>query len=149
MALVIMYEPGMERIDDIAEDASYEACKEIADDIRNILRPHRRTGAMARSVRARKTKKGGRVYVGTDHWPYVEYGTEMHIIASQGDYGMINRVDYIKPRYFGRLVEHPGATAIRPIRRAFFKKRSMASLVIPDLPDLGSDGMGNNVGPRG
>lgn len=150
MALVVMYEPGMEHIDNLVEGASYEACKEIADDIRSILRPHRRTGEMARSVRARKTKGGGRVYVGTDHWQYVEYGTEMHLIWSHGPYSMVNRVDYAKPRAFGRgPVEHPGATAVRPIRRAFYKRRSMAELVIADLPDLPVDDMGRFYGPRG
>lgn len=138
MALVIMYEPGMQRIDDITEDAAYEACKEIAADIRDILRPHRKTGALSRSVRPRKSAGGGRVYIGTDHWYFIEYGVEPHGISASGPPGpkvLVNHNYPGKRRFLGRSVEHPGFSSIMPVRKAFFRKRSMASLVIPDSPD--------------
>lgn len=135
MALVIMYEPGMHHFEEIAEDAAYQACKEVASDIRANLAPHRKTGALSRSVRARKTKGGGRVYIGTDHWHYVEYGTVQHWVWTSTKRSMMFVDAHGKKHFLGRSVHHPGATAVRPIRRAFFKRRSMASLMIPDLPE--------------
>lgn len=132
MALVIMYEPGMERVDHKVKKASYEACKQIAAEARRYTPVL--TGAMRRSIRARETKSGGRVYVGTDHWMYVEYGTVHHWISTWKRSLMY--IDLYGGKHFlGRSTLHPGAYARRPIRRAFFKKRSMAELVIPDLPD--------------
>lgn len=139
MALVIMYEPGMQRVDEISQDAALQACKEIAEDIRAYTPVL--TGAMRRSVRARKTKGGGRVYVGTDHWYYIEYGVEPHIITvrrlatGHGPKVLVNRAYPGKKRFLGGMVQHPGVNARMPIRRAFFQKRSMAELVIEDKAD--------------
>lgn len=135
MALVIMYEPGMQRAEEKGEDAAYQACRQIATEIRANLAPHRKTGALSRSVRARKTKGGGRVYVGTDHWMFVEFGTVQHWVWTTTKRSMMYIDAHGKKHFLGRSVHHPGAMAIRPIRRAFFKKRSMATLVIPDLPE--------------
>lgn len=132
MALVIMYEPGMKRIDHKTANASFEACKQIAADVR-VYTPVK-TGAMRRSVRARKTKTGGRVYVGTDHWMFVEFGTVHHWIATHKR-SLMHIDSHGKKHFMGRSVMHPGASARRPIRKAFYKKRSMATLVIPDLAD--------------
>lgn len=141
MALLIMFEPGMERIDDITADAAYEACKEIAADIRRNMAPHRKTGALSRSVRARKSKNGGRVYVGTDHWHFIEYGVDAHgISASGGPFSpgpkvLVNHNYPGKKRFLGKHVLHPGFHAYMPIRKAFYQKRSMATLVIADKAD--------------
>lgn len=141
MALLIMFEPGMERIDNITGDAAYEACKEIAADIRRNMAPHRKTGALSRSVRARKSKNGGRVYVGTDHWHFIEYGVEPHPIAAHGGpftpgpKVLVNKNYPGKKRFLGKNVIHPGFHAYMPIRKAFYKKRSMATLVIADKAD--------------
>lgn len=132
MALVIMYEPGMERIDHKVVNASYEACKQIASDARRYTPVL--TGAMRRSIRARKTKGGGRVYVGTDHWMYVEYGTVHHWISTY-KVSLMHRDVHGGKHFMGKSVLHPGAMARRPLRRALYKRRSMATLVIPDLPD--------------
>jgi hypothetical protein len=134
MALVIMFEPGMRRVERKGEDAAYEACRQIASDIRGHLRPHRKTGALSRSVSARKTKKGGRVYIGTDHWYFIEYGTEPHWITT-AKRSLVFTDAHGKKHFLGRSVHHPGTPAFRPIRRAFYKKRSMATLVIADGPD--------------
>lgn len=138
MALVIMFEPGMQHIDHITEDAAFEACKEIAADARSYTPV--KTGAMRRSIRARRSKGGGRVYVGTDHWYYIEYGVEPHIIqtrrASHGlDTGPKVLADRERRKFFGSIVQHPGVNARMPLRRAFFQKRSMAELVIEDKAD--------------
>ncbi len=120
MAVVIMYEPGLRRIDRRALDMAHEGSKEIASDIRDNLRPHIDTGALYRSVRVRKLAKSSRVYIGTDHWPFIEYGTEPHIIRVK--FARVLR----NPRsgqIFGTKVNHPGHRAYRPIRRAFYKKR--------------------------
>lgn len=137
MALVVMYEPGMERIDNITEGAAYNACKEIASDARRYTPVL--TGAMRRSIRARRTKTGGRVYVGTDHWFFVEYGVDPHIIKVK-NYGtplakksLVRKQAGARSKFFGTWVIHPGMSAVRPLRRAFYQKRSMATLVIPGL----------------
>lgn len=137
MALVVMYEPGMQRIDRKAESAAFQACKDIAAEAR-VYTPVL-TGAMRRSIRARRTKGGGRVYVGTDHWYFIEYGVDPHIIKVK-NYGtpmakksLARKQAGAKTKFFGALVIHPGVRAVRPLRRAFYKKRSMATLVIPDL----------------
>lgn len=138
MALVVMYEPGMQHIDNMTAEAAYEACKEIASDARSYTPV--KTGAMRRSIRARRTKGGGRVYVGTDHWYYIEYGVKPHVIQPRRytlgiNHGPKVLADKERRKFFGSLVLHPGVNSRMPIRRAFFQKRSMASLVIDDLPD--------------
>ena len=128
MAAVVMFEPGMKRIDSKARNAAHEATKRIAAEAR-IYTPVL-TGAMRRSYRVRKTANGSRLYVGTNHWWYVEYGTEPHLITTA-----LRSMRQLTPaggkKWFGKIVNHPGATASRPIRRAFYKKRSMATLLIP------------------
>lgn len=151
MALVIMYEPGMEHIDHITKDAAHQACKEIAQDARRYTPVL--TGAMRRSIRARRTKNGSRVYVGTDHWYYIEYGVEPHIITVQNigtpaaKKSLVRRGgNGIKKKFFGTWVIHPGVNARMPLRRAFFQKRSMAKLVIEDKVDNFTVGGGFTAG---
>lgn len=118
MAVVLIYEPGMMRLEDASLDVTYELVKEVAAEIRNNV--HVDSGDLRESVRPRKLKTSGRVYIGTDHWWYHEFGVEPHII----------RVKFAKVLYnsktrqaFGKMVNHPGHRAYRPIRRAFYKKR--------------------------
>lgn len=120
MAVVIMYEPGMRRIDRHALDMAHEGSKEIAADIRKNLANNVDTGELLRSVRVRKLAKSSRVYIGTDHWAYIEYGTEPHIIRVKFARVLRNPKT---GQVFGKKVNHPGHRAYRPIRRAFYQKR--------------------------
>lgn len=149
MALVIMYEPGMQHIDSKINDAAFESCKQIAADARSYTPV--KTGAMRRSIRARRTTNGARVYVGTDHWYYIEYGVEPHIIqtrrASTGSRtGPKVLADKERRKFFTSIVQHPGVNARMPLRRAFFQKRSMATLVIEDKADNFTVGGGFTAG---
>lgn len=122
MAVVVMFEPGMRRIDRKALDMAHEGSKEIAADIRKNIRSggHVETGAMLRSVRVRKFAKSSRVYIGTDHWYYIEYGVEPHTIRARNKKVMRNPKTGI---FYGKRVDHPGHRAYRPVRRAFYQKR--------------------------
>lgn len=126
MAMVIMYEPGMRKMEAMSLQMAYSAAQVTADDIRMNVGVE--TGALKRSVRARKLKRSARVYIGTDHWFYHEYGVEPHIIrATTAKVLASNRT------VFGKVVNHPGHRAYMPVRRAFYKRRSAAQLMIPEV----------------
>lgn len=54
-----------------------------------------KTGKLRRSVESR----GNKVFIGTDHWDFIEYGTRPHKI-------MVN----------DRVIRHPGHRAFAPMR---------------------------------
>lgn len=120
MAVVFMYEPGMQRLEGITNDQAYEITKEIAQEIRQNV--HFDEGDLRRSVRARKLARSSRVYIGTDHWYFHEYGVKPHRIRVKTAKVLAN---WKTRQTFGRAVNHPGHRAYRPIRRAFYKKRVM------------------------
>jgi hypothetical protein len=122
MAVVIMYEPGMRRIDRLALDMAHEGSKEIAADIRKNIRSggHVVTGALVRSVYVRKLAKSSRVYIGTDHWYFIEYGVEAHVITVKYKRVLSRNV---RGTVYGKKADHPGHRAFRPVRRAFYQKR--------------------------
>src|ERR1044072_6193926 len=80
MAKVVMFEPGMKRMGNMSEKAAHSAAIQIAREIRENVGVD--TGALRESVRPRKLRRSSRVYVGTDHWYYHEYGVEPHIIRT-------------------------------------------------------------------
>jgi hypothetical protein len=86
--------------------------------IRNLV-SNTKSGALIRSVYVRKYVGRGRVYIGTDHWRFIEYGTKAHIIKPR----------YRKALYWDgalhpvRRVRHPGTRAYAPMRRALHMKR--------------------------
>ena len=74
------------------------------------------TGEMLGSLR----QEGTRVYVGSDHWHFLEYGTDPHTIRPSTKRalwweGLEHPVD---------IVHHPGNREYAFMRRALYKKRS-------------------------
>ncbi len=77
------------------------------------------TGALFRSVRTSRVKPAHhRVWIGTDHWHYIEYGTPPHKIYPRGNYPLRFWVD---GRYIVTWsVNHPGNRAYAVMRRALY-----------------------------
>jgi hypothetical protein len=73
------------------------------------------TGAMLASVR----QEGTRVYVGTDHWHFLEYGTRAHPIYPNTKQALW-WPDLAHPV---ARVNHPGNREYAFMRRALYKKR--------------------------
>jgi hypothetical protein len=63
-----------------------------------------RTGALRRSIRQRGNN---RVFIDTDHWRFIEFGTRPH-----------------RQRHWrtGRVFRHPGTRAYRPMTRALYSR---------------------------
>jgi hypothetical protein len=90
---------------------------EIARDCRlNIARDGLiKTGALLASVR----QEGTRAYIGSDHWHFVEYGTDPHVIRPVTKEALW----WEGARHPVRRVRHPGIREYAPMRRALYTKR--------------------------
>ena len=78
---------------------------------------HVRTGALLRSVR--DTREGlahHRVWIGTDHWHYIEYGTRPHTITPRGPWPLVFQGR--RGLVVTHLVNHPGNREYAVVRRA-------------------------------
>lgn len=86
--------------------------------VSNIVRGgHVKTGALLGSVHTRRFRVAWyRVYIGTDHWPYIEYGTRPHIITPRGRGPLVfqGRRGIVVTRF----VRHPGNREYAVMRRA-------------------------------
>lgn len=120
MATVNMFEPGMARLEDIAVRMAHYACEEIADDV--ILAVPVQHGNLLRSVRVEKLERSGRVWIGTDHWYFIEYGVKPHIIRVRYKMTLASKERVM----FGKKVNHPGHRAYAPMRRSFYKRRMLS-----------------------
>lgn len=92
---------------------------EVAEDARgNIISSGLvRTGQLLGSVR----QEGTRVYIGTDHWHFIEYGTAPHTIRPK-----VKKALWWIDISTGHPVSHanhPGTREYAPMRRALYKKR--------------------------
>lgn len=88
--------PGFaKRIEREARPTIHRLAREVAENVKRTVNV--KTGRLKRSVKVR----GNKVFIGTDHWHYIEYGTRPHIIEVKG-----------------RLIHHPGHRAYAPMRRA-------------------------------
>lgn len=80
-------------------------------------------GALYRSLRtARPRPLVGQVWVGSDHWLYVEYPTRPHEIRSRGPWLLRNRRT---GQVFGYRVWHPGTQAQPFMRMALYQTRRL------------------------
>lgn len=126
MARVVM-SPGWEdRLQNETMDTKRELARDVAADIRQNIRAgrHVQTGALVRSVRIRRAGFSYHVFIGTDHWWTVEYGSPPHEIRAPA--GHVLR--FVKPNgeiVYTMRIRHPGNPAYRVVRRAVFKKRSV------------------------
>lgn len=64
---------GMARLGRVAPQVVEQVTKEVATDMRRFVPVD--TGALRESIREEHDGLKGRVWVGTDHWKYPEYGT--------------------------------------------------------------------------
>lgn len=118
------YPPGEIRLQGILGHLTEEMAEGIAADVRRDLADHVETGELIASVRSEAIGKNGRVWIGTDHWQFIEFGTEPHVIKSRGGifaYALRNRAKNFY-RYPG-IVNHPGNAEFAPMRRALYRHR--------------------------
>lgn len=127
--IVVMNPPGVAaverrivRVGNAVLDAVYDDVKRKAPvKVRNSPGP---AGALQRSIR--KQSSGlifgtRRVYAGTDHWHFVEYGTRPHMI-----YPKYKQALYWPGAGYPRAkVHHPGATANPFMRSSIYKRRQI------------------------
>jgi hypothetical protein len=98
-------------------DLQRRMADEISDDVRaNIISDGLiRTGELLLSVRQQNT----RVYIGTDHWHYIEYGTAPHVIRPN----LKRALWWEGAPHPVSHVNHPGTRAYAPMRLALHRKR--------------------------
>lgn len=75
------------------------------------------TAELVRSV----YRRGHRVYVGTDHWHHVEYGTEPHVIEPRTKRALW----WPGAHHPVKKVQHPGTPAQPFMRPALYKRRTL------------------------
>jgi hypothetical protein len=93
------------------------AAAEIERDLKaDIAAHHFVTGELYQSIH----RVGDQVKIGSDHWQFIEYGTQPHIIQVQQ-----KRVMTDMNTFFGTRVLHPGTRAYAPVRRATYKRRRL------------------------
>lgn len=125
MARVVLYEPGMQRVQERAVDLAHMATDLIYLDVLSTVPVD--TGALFRSVRRKHLKRSGQVWIGTDHWFFIEYGVKPHIIRTRTKRTLANPDTRTM---FGRRVNHPGHRAYMPMRRALYQRRFI-KVVLP------------------
>lgn len=113
-----MYEPGMALVQERAVDLAHMATDLIYLDVLATVPVD--TGALFRSVRREHLRKSGRVWIGTNHWFFIEYGVKPHIIRTRVKRTLANANTR---QMFGQRVNHPGHPAYMPMRRALYKRR--------------------------
>lgn len=90
----------------------------VVDAVERVVRAnvsrHVNTGELLGSVRSVKTVNGGSVWIGTDHWQYIEYGTSPHVINPRVKKALWWR----GIPYPVHHVHHPGTPEYAPMRRA-------------------------------
>jgi hypothetical protein len=119
---VVMYPPGLERLDRDIEREVWEVTKEVREDAFRYAAKD--TWEMATTIRPeRRPGRRARVWVGNGrlgyYWATVEYGSVPHVI----------RPKYKKALYWPgalhpvRKVNHPGTPSQPFMRRALFQPR--------------------------
>lgn len=122
MATTVMNPVGMARLYEKAGDFAHTTAKFILMDIIDDIPID--TGAMLRSLRLERVRlnwrrQSTRIWVGTDHWRFTEYGARPHrITTTKGS--LYNRKT---KQFFGQTVNHPGVKAVAYMRRNLYKRR--------------------------
>ena len=116
MAVTVVMVPGWQAK---VRNAARPALERITADVKqaargNIIRGnHVITGDLLDSIR----QDGTRVYIGTDHWPHIEYGTRPHVILPRTKAALWwPGLDHPVAR-----VNHPGNPAYAPMRKALLQ----------------------------
>lgn len=113
---------GMARLYEKAGDFAHTTAKFILMDVIDDIPID--TGAMLRSLRLERVRynwrrQSTRVWVGTDHWHFTEYGVRPHFITTD------KRTLYNRKtgQRFGPAVNHPGVKSVAYMRRNLYKRR--------------------------
>ena len=117
---VVPYAPGQAELRRRIAKLTEHITDGVASDARRNWRDHVDTGAALASIWSVSYERIGQVWVNTDHWQFIEYGTAPHIIVSHGNYPLRNRKT---GQVFGRMVKHPGNAEFAPMRNALYRKR--------------------------
>jgi hypothetical protein len=120
---VVLYEPGMQHMRRLAANLAHAVTDLIYLDVLSDVNYD--TGALFRSVRTQKLKWSGRVWIGTDHWFFIEYGVHPHIIRTRTKRTLANPDTR---QMYGQRVRHPGHRAYMPMRRALYKRRFVVKI---------------------
>lgn len=120
MARVVMDPAAYAHMDRICDKLADHVGQEVKNDA--VQGAPVLTGAMKASIFGVNLFKAYQVHVDTDHWHFVEYGTQPHIIRSHGPWFLRDRM---RGKIFGFVVHHPGATENPFMRRAIYQKRRL------------------------
>lgn len=116
MDRIVMHSAGLARLAERVEVVKGHAAEDIADDARRFCPVDE--SELVSTIHARD----GMVWVGSDHWAHVEYGTRPHAITSSGPWPLRNKET---GAVFGRRVWHPGTPAQPFMRPALMRARGL------------------------
>lgn len=115
MRITVVMSPGWEQKVKIeGTPALHRLVDEVERAVYRNVSQHVRSGALLNSIRSTKTINGGQVWIGTDHWHYIEYGTRPHVINPR----LRQALWWPQARHPVARVRHPGTREYAPIRRA-------------------------------
>jgi len=120
MATRVVMVPGWEeRVDQASMPTIWHITEEVEDDAKRYANVD--TGEMKASIRHRKLRRSGQVWIGTDHWHFIEYGTRPHVITPNKKEALW----WEGAAHPVKRVNHPGTRAYRPMRRALYQRRTV------------------------
>lgn len=120
MNVVVVMAPGWEqKIKIESSQAIHRIVREVEQAAHRNLLPHTNTGELISSLRSTVSVGGGRVWIGTDHWHFLEYGTRPHIINPRTKQALW----WTGALHPVRRVRHPGTPERAPMRRALASVR--------------------------
>lgn len=125
MATVVMDDRGWAEVEAECDRIAMVVTKAVAADARRACPVD--TGALLATIReAHHAPMVGRVYVGTDYWASVEYGSRPHDIRAHNPNGALHFFWEREGReVFFRSVHHPGTPAQPFMRVAIYTVRAL------------------------
>ena len=126
MAVVIarMHEPGLLALEAEVREVRHDVSRAIARDARRYCPV--KSGDLKRSISGPWSLMfTDRIFVNTNHWRFVEYGTPPHLIRPNTK----KALHWEGALHPVKLVRHPGTEAQPFMRRALFQRRSLPTFV--------------------
>lgn len=113
-----MFEPGLLELEHQVNEVRHHVAKAVRDDARRYAPV--KTGAMRATIHhTQHSRRTDRVYVGTGHWHYMEYGTLPHIIRPKKKKALF----WAGADHPVKEVKHPGTPEFAFMRRALYQRR--------------------------
>jgi hypothetical protein len=113
--MIVVMSPGwVEKIKKEGTPALHQMVNQVERAAGNNLRSHIQSGALISSLHSTKNINGGKVWIGTDHWHYIEYGTKRHVIRPRHKKALW----WVGAEHPYAKVRHPGTHAYAPMMRA-------------------------------